>query len=501
MIEGTTTRSLGIALRSLYPGSFASYQGVIFRVIAPGNDILSGITPDNVKTEKVEDAFDDYPELFHKVYKIIRKQIQEDTGVLLPTGSRRPIRVTVPGKIDLRIDDTLEKVYCTNPKCGTLWKLSWLSKTSKGLPRCKLCGSRIQQAPIFVPVLHNEKMSVGGTGVRMGTEVQTLPDRIMFCHYKTPTGKCRAPTSTDQQCVSRERFEETLGSLVMRDSQRPIESLKLCNPDCPKDLFVPDIVIPRPARQTNAWYSLDFPRESLNVPLSASAVKSDVDDEDPEIDEVNEVIHPLLGQFFNNKMVDFNSTKFTSMKILETVYGYRVGNQKTGSTTSYIGMERKTVIGRVTNTKGFQVTIKPEIYEFIKEYKSKKNITNEDEEILEVILHSLKHALLVEVPVFTGLDENKFHGTYEINEDRTEWAARVYVYDTEDGGSGGFSTVMRNREILMEMLDDIRLKRINCPVRECNQACKHCLYVKNCGFVNRKLNRKLLIESGIFQLS
>lgn len=501
MIEGTTTRSLSMALRSLYPGSFASYQGVIFRVIAPGNDILSGITPDNIKTEKVEDVFDEYPELFHKVYKIIRKQIQEDTGVLLPIPSKRPLRVMVPGKIDLRIDDTLEKVYCTNKNCGTIWKLSWLSKNSKGLPRCLLCSSRIQQAPIFVPVLNDEKISVGGTGVRMGSEVQQLPDRMMFCHYKTPTGKCRAPTSTDKQCVSKERFRDMLGSLVMRDAQRPIDSLKLCNPDCPKGLFVPDIGITRPPRQTNVWYSLDFPRESLNVPLSASAVRTEIDDEDPEIDEVNEVIGPLLGQFFNNKMVDFDSTKFTNMKILETVYGYRVGNQKTGSTTSYIGLDRKTVIGRVTNTKGFQITIKREIYDFIKKYKEEKNITNEDQEILEIILHSLKHALLVEVPVFTGLDENKFHGAYEINEDEDGWAARVYVYDTEDGGSGGFSTVMRNREILIQMLDDIRLKRIHCPVRECKQSCKHCLYIKNCGSVNRKLNRNLLIESEIFQLT
>ena len=48
--------------------------------------------------------------------------------------------------------------------------------------------------------------------------------------------------------------------------------------------------------------------------------------------------------------------------------------------------------------------------------------------------------------------------------------ARVYVYDTEDGGSGGFSTIMGNKEILVKVLDDVRLRKINCPVRECSKA-------------------------------
>ena len=108
--------------------------------------------------------------------------------------------------------------------------------------------------------------------------------------------------------------------------------------------------------------------------------------------------------------------------------------------------------------------------------------------------------MLVEAPLCTGLDEQKFHGSFEINQKKEEdWAAKVYVYDTEDGGSGGFSTIMRNRDIVERMLDDIRLRRIHCPVRECKAACKFCISIKNCGFVNRRLNRHLLIRSNIFQ--
>ena len=342
MMEGTTTRSLGIVLRTLYPGAFASHQGVTFRVVSPGSEIISGVSPDNGKTEKIDDELWEHPNLAKKVYKIIRKQIEQDTGILLPEHERRPIRVMVPGKIDLRIDETLENVYCTNYKCGTLWKLGWLNRNqkSRGLPKCALCGSRVQQAPIFVPVIEDSGIAVGGAGMPLGSTIQNLPYRMLFCHYKTPKHGCRAPTSVDRQCVPREQFRKMLGSLVMRNPQRPIDSLKLCNPDCPKGLQVPDIQITRPQRVGNTWFRTDFPREALNVPLHASAVET-FEGEEPDVDEVNEVVSTLLGRFFDKEVVDYQNTKFTSMKILETVYGYRTGSQNTGSTTSYIGIGRK----------------------------------------------------------------------------------------------------------------------------------------------------------------
>ena len=502
MIEGTTTtKALGVALRTLYPNAFVSYQGVIFKVISPGSEILSGITEDSVKSEVVQDILDEYPELAEKIFRTINKEIEKDTGLPLPEKKGKKIRVKVPGKIDLRIDDTLDKVYCTNRNCGTIWKIAWLKQRSKGLPKCLLCGYRVQQAPIFVPVIDSSQndVSEGGIGTVTDGNIQPLHDSMVFCHYKKVNGRCTAPTSTDNQCVT--EFRDQLGSLAIFDPQRPIESLKRFNPDCPKNLDVPPIDIRRPPRHGNIWFSMDFPRESLNMPLSASAVVSYDKPDDDETADVNDVLVPMLGQFFRNEIVDFEQTKFMHMKLLETVWGYRVGSRTRGATVSYIGMDTKTIIGRSISTKGFQITIKNSIYNTVDKIKRSRNMDEEEEEILEVILHSLKHALLVEVPIFTGLDENKFHGTFEINPNRDDdWAARVYLYDTEDGGGGGFSTIMSNRDVLETMLDNVRLRRINCPVRDCHHACKHCLFIKNCGFVNRRLHRRILKDAGIFQL-
>ena len=116
------TRALGIALRQLYPGAFTSYQGIVFRVTSETNDLLSGVTEDSIKTEKAEDALYEYPELTEKAFATIRKEVMRDTGVLLPDTERRKLRIKVPGKVDLRLDEKLENVFCQNHNCGTMWK-------------------------------------------------------------------------------------------------------------------------------------------------------------------------------------------------------------------------------------------------------------------------------------------------------------------------------------------------------------------------------------------
>ena len=506
MTNTISTKAMGIALRQLYPGAFASYQGIIFRVTSPQNDLLSGISPDHLKTEKAEDVLIDFPELADKVFFKIQKEVFNDTGVQIPTPpGRRKLKVLVPGKIDLRMDDKVDKVYCQNPNCGKLWKLDWLLRNNpvsgSKMPKCR-CGSRVSQAPIFLPIKNNDAVpNIGAAGVALNVEIKPFPMNQMFCHYKTSNGICRAPDSKDKRCVT--DFVGMLGSIVQFDANRPKESLMRCNPKCPKGLNVPPLKIMAPRRQGDFWYQTDFPRESLNAPLTATGVISYDDEDDPEIIEVNEVLESLLGQFFNQEIVDLKETKFSKMKILETVYGYRIGGRISGVSTTYVGLNSKTVVGRVTDTKGFQIVIKPKIYEMVD--KIKEQMKNDEEyeadDILEIILHSLKHAMLVQAPLFTGLDENKFHGSYEINDKKDEeWAARVFVYDTEDGGNGGFSTIMRNRDVIENMLDDIRQVRLHCPVRECKTACKHCLFIKNCGLVNRRLNRHLLMRSNIFHL-
>ena len=65
-------------------------------------------------------------------------------------------------------------------------------------------------------------------------------------------------------------------------------------------------------------------------------------------------IRSILPKFLNCDIIDHNNTKFTNMRILETVYGYVLGRNASGSRITYVDTDHKTIIGRVTNTKGFR---------------------------------------------------------------------------------------------------------------------------------------------------
>ena len=489
-------KTLNVALRQCYPGAFVSYRGTVFKVKSSNNDdVLSGVTPDKMWTHKANDIISEHPNLMNKVFDIINEEISEHVGIYLPDNDEYNLEILVPGKIRLEIDDTLDRFYCQNSKCGTIWKLKWLRRNfnGPGIPNCRICGHVVSQAPIFFPFKDNSTtLTIGVAGSSPQADIQPMSNPQLYCHYKYKS-QCKSPDSLDHKCV--DDFIGTLGSLTQLDPTQPKESLTLCNPNCPKKLSVPEKPIerPRPHGQYRFWR--DFPRTTLNHPLTAVAVSSYDDDDDLEIKEINMNIRSILPKFLNSDIIDHNNTKFTNMRILETVYGYVLGRNASGSRITYVNTDHKTIIGRVTNTKGLEITIKKTVYENIK----KINNSVDNNVILKIILHSFKHALLVEAPILTGLDENMFHGAYEINRGNADWAAKIYVYDVEDGSSGALSTIMRNKIILKKMLYNIHHTRLHCKIRECTHACKYCLYIRNCGSVNKKLNRHLLLKSGIFK--
>jgi ATP-dependent helicase YprA (DUF1998 family) len=140
------------------------------------------------------------------------------------------------------------------------------------------------------------------------------------------------------------------------------------------------------------------------------------------------------------------------------------------------------------------LVLKPSFHKAVESLKETHGPDNLDD-MKEIALHSLKHALLVLAPMYTGFEPEKFYGSYDLL--KPEEGAKVYVYDTDEGGNGGFAALMKDRGNLVKMFQGIQ-DRLECHTRECSNACKQCLFIKNCGNVNRKLNRKLLLALKIF---
>jgi ATP-dependent helicase YprA (DUF1998 family) len=235
----------------------------------------------------------------------------------------------------------------------------------------------------------------------------------------------------------------------------------------------------------------------MTVPLQVSAVESYEIPNDPEIEEINSVLEDVKPVAFNSKVVDLENSKFSRLRVLEMTYGFRVGNRYTGVSQYYLDGQENNVPGRLTETQGFVMTLRPEVYDEVERAGQEKYPGQSLDHLVEVALHSLKHSLLVLAPLYTGFEPDKFYGSYDPL-GNTE-GAKVYVYDTDEGGSGGFASMIRDKNLFLKMLREVR-KLLTCPTRDCLEACKQCLFIKNCGNVNRKLNRHLLNQLGILQL-
>ncbi|MEM3905848.1 MAG: DUF1998 domain-containing protein [Nitrososphaerota archaeon] len=490
-----TTKPLSYALRSLYPGAFASYQGVVFRVIGPEQTALRGVSPDMTLTmsvmQKLEEASG--KELLKKAIQKIRKQVYEESRRDIPNLEK--ITVIVPKKVELRFDESLDIVYCSNPNCGTLDRLSYHKTPPKDrMPICRRCKSApVQQAPVWIPHRLSKAITshvlLGDTATGI---IKNMGTAQIFCYYSKPGDKCTHPQSVDGKCDS--DFVSKLGSLKMEDPQRPIDSLRRYNPHCPKGYKIDPIKLERPYRTGSYWYKMDFPRESMSVPLQVSAVERYILENDPEIDEVNEVLADVKPVLFNPRIVDLEKSRFTRMRVLEITYGFRIGNKFTGVSSYYIDGQDNNVIGRLIDTQGFLLVLKPEFHCLIRKLGEEFPENQNAEYLEEIALHSIKHALLVLTPMYTGFEPEKFFGSYDIT---SEEGGRVYVYDADEGGNGGFAALMDDKDNLVKMFRNIQ-RRLECPTRECPNACKQCLFIKNCGNVNRKLSRKLLLALEIF---
>lgn len=491
-----TNKSMGYALRSLYPGAFASYQGVVFRVTSPEQGSLKGITPDIKASFEIMQKLaegESGRRLLQKASTRLERNIAEESQRNVPVSGN--LNIIVPKKIDLRFDETLDMVYCKNPDCGTLDKLSYNKFPPKDrMPRCRYCNeSPVAQAPVWIPQPLDPQGShalLGETGEQ--AVIRNMGVKQIFCYYSKPGDRCDHPQSLDGKCTH--DFIKKLGSLKMTDPQRPIDSLRKYNPHCPKELVVQPEKLDRLYRTGSYWYKMDFPRESMTVPLQVSAVEPFEMKDDPEVDEVNQVLEDAKRIVLNSKIVDVGNSKFTRMRVLEATYGYRIGNRFSGVSSYYIDGEENNVLGRLTNTQGFVLTLKPEFYKSVEDLNEQEKFTAETNELVDIALHSIKHALLVLAPRYTGFEPEKFYGSYDILPDKI---TKVYVYDTDEGGNGGFAALMRDGRSFHNMLKEISL-RLDCPIRGCTEACKLCLFIKNCGNVNRKLNRHVLKSLQVF---
>ena len=506
MANNITEKSLGQALRRYYPRAFALHQDVIFRVNGPGQ-ALPGITRDEKESKRVAKALRN-TDLEEKVWDKILSELEiigfsradieemQELGIDADEDEDEDekLNVIVPSKIDLRLDSGLNVGRCE--KCGHLNWINHMQRNKGGLPvhtNCeKSSRSRYRQAPVFVPYPRDPNDSAK-TGSSDQIKIKTILHKQVNCFYFRTGGICNHP-SGDNRCDPKPELQK---SYLFINPSYPFRGMKIFNNKCPKNLQVPiqGLTTHKGGAIGGGYtYRKSYPNAGLTRRLSCS-VAWEGGKHTEEMNRLNSEIEEIKKTWFNRELVNFEETNFSRITVLDLVYGIKIG----GYYDHWLhGPGNNNVLGRMLKTQGFVITLTHELWEvaagLVEKYRPDDTVDPLVDNMM-ILAHTLKHAILSQVPTFTGVDENLFGGSYEILPDKK--GARVYLYDNEVGGHGGFATLMAgNASKFTRMIETVQ-RQTTCPVRNCKVGCKQCIFIRGCGLGNTKINRRMLLDSGI----
>ncbi len=133
------------------------------------------------------------------------------------------------------------------------------------------------------------------------------------------------------------------------------------------------------------------------------------------------------------------------------------------------------ILSRRMTTEGIVLKIKQEVI---------KKVGEESREQKNALFHTVSHAFLRPLPLFTGLDPNEFFESISPEDNE------IAVFDNSPGGLGGIASMIDEGELSLDYQGKIS-KSWFCELG-CYSACRACLFVENCGWINRSLKRQML---------
>lgn len=504
-MENLKEKPMGQAIRNYFPKAFVLHQDVMFRVDGPAHSGLPGITPNQDLSREIMKKLLKEPGLEKKIWNKIIYELGVhgfDTGPIEDhmnfDGEPEDgdyVNVIVPAKIDLRLDKGLNVGRCRG--CGHLNYFSFMPHNSKGLPihsSCTKGKKRYSQAPVFVPYPDDESTAARPHSTDQ-LKIQTVIPKDVNCIHFKPGKVCDHPDTTDHKCVDDMDGQHSYMTL---GPNYPLKGIKIVNNLCPKGL---KNIKPRNMTKTRSGTEYHYKTKFAETGITGrlyTTVAMESENESETIQSINNEINETKIGWFKNELVDLAQTKFARITAIDLVYGRRIGGYYDHDIKGERG--KNNVVGRMLETQGFVIAIREGISDVATELVQydDPSVPEKDKikDKVKIITHTLEHAILNQIPTFTGMDENMFGSSYEIEDEGK--GAKIYLYDNEVGGHGGFGTLMADGDRFSRLIENV-YKAIKCPIRKCRIGCKHCLFIRNCGLSNNKINRRMLIDSEILQ--
>lgn len=448
MIENSS-RNMGYAVSKLFMNAFATYRDNIYKVelIEAGKAIVLEWDVYEKMKQRLK-LLDPYSTWMLPSFK---KPNSDSEKYEYTLEFIENINLREFSRVQCRLSEELQVFIC--PNCHNLFiGTRHIEGQQKFIFSCNICHSTLNQAPILIRSKKSEE----------SREHHQLIKRI-----SARKGICNNPI-----CKSYNK-EEWLG-LDIRDPEQPMASLEWVCKECERRIM--------PFESFKFGYRPQEPSENLTKGITVSSAK------DYDSKEMKNI------PFINKEMIK-NISFSNDVKVWQVTWGYKLGQYEN---VQYKAFPNNEYYGRKMNTQGISFTLNPKVFETAKNYLKKlyaedpeyfkefeDDISSEPSlQLKRWVLHSLKHSILMFLPIITGLPHQEFSGSYDLEENK------VLIYDNQDGGIGGCKKLFENQDNMIDLFDLIVSRISEC---DCKSKCPKCLVLETCGEVNQALNRHLLV--------
>jgi len=406
----------------------------------------------------------------------------------------------------------LDLFYC--PNCGTV-KIA-----PRRLPvKCDVCETEMVQAPIFVPYISESyyPRDIGNDPNLASFSLHSREmQRLLRCCVRRreyrgmrildPQRPLRSfawvcpPNLWEIECPYRRIFKTRTGAEIPVCCYDPYKKDHFSN-KCKELGYVPisasrDLLIRR-SRVTSAWrtiftFRIQHPVEGVSKPLTASIPYVESAEEKPIID-------PLISKRFGN-LIRLSYTE--NLSLVQLALGVKIGVPETPTRSKVIlpyietGPHGSAVLKlyyRRLETAGIKIELDMNHYPGYEEMnlEERKELHNKG----AVLVHTLIHAIIKFLPLYTGVEASKFFEALDFSlED--QGVIIGYVYDNSEGTRGATKRVLEDAGKAYRLNQDFEahvLSSATCPLN-CKHACRACLFLERCIWLNRGLDRHMLIR-------
>jgi len=147
------------------------------------------------------------------------------------------------------------------------------------------------------------------------------------------------------------------------------------------------------------------------------------------------------------------------------------------------------MLGRKFKTEGLLFRLKKTSVQQASKHLREKGFRSNN---ATVVAHSFAHAIMNSLPIFSGLNPSEFGESLFVREEEGEF--EVVVFDNSKGGIGGVRSITEGDKGSRELTPDAYryfASAAECK-RGCEAACRACLFIERCIFLNKNLNRHAL---------